>query len=331
MKKNNKEKLVSIIVPVYNVEKYVKKCITSLINQTYKNLEIIVINDGTKDNSIEIVRKIKDKRIVIIEQKNGGVSSARNNGLDHAKGDYIAFVDSDDYVANDYIEYLVNLIDNNSDFAYTKNMFMSKYDKQITEDNIETVDGMTSAGIILSPDVVVGSCNKIYRRKIIEDNNLRFKTDLFYGEGLNFIIRMSLLSKNVTVGNRKILYYRKDNLSSATTKYNIDKIINGEKSLHIIRDMLDFKNDYVKAMYVLHLSMFYCGAIANILETKDKKKYLNYYMSWKEYLKSNKTFVLKSKYISKYRKMIIVGTLYFPHIISKMNTIRNRRKIKNSV
>ena len=119
--------LISIIVPVYNVEKYVKKCILSLVRQTYKNIEILIIDDGTKDKSIDIIRNIKDKRIRIIHQKNGGVSSARNNGLEHAKGEYIVFVDSDDFVAKDYIEYLYSLITlKDSDFAYSTNMFLSK-------------------------------------------------------------------------------------------------------------------------------------------------------------------------------------------------------------
>ena len=324
--------LISIIVPVYNVEKYVKKCILSLVRQTYKNIEILIIDDGTKDKSIDIIRNIKDKRIRIIHQKNGGVSSARNNGLEHAKGEYIVFVDSDDFVAKDYIEYLYSLITlKDSDFAYSTNMFLSKNDKQIVNDSVEVVNGMKSAGIILSPDVVVGSCNKIYKRKVIDENKLRFRTDLFYGEGLNFIIRMSLVSKSVVVGNRKILYYRKNNMSSATTKYDIHKINNGEKSLKIVADMIDMDDDYVRAMYVLHLSMFYCGAIANTIEKKEVNHYKDNYVAWRQYLKSNKIFILKNKYISRYRKLIVIGTIYFPHVISFMNLKRNQRKIKCSV
>ena len=107
--------LVSVIVPVYNVESYVGRCIESIQEQTYENLEIILINDGSKDNSLEVCQKYadQDSRIRIITQKNAGVSAARNTGLDAASGRYIAFVDSDDYIHREYVKYLLSLCDKN--------------------------------------------------------------------------------------------------------------------------------------------------------------------------------------------------------------------------
>ena len=104
--------LISIIVPVYNAEKYLAKCLESLISQTYKNIEIILIDDGSKDESEKICQTYcaKDARIIVKKQKNAGASSARNRGVDLAKGKYILFVDADDYVSDDYIEYLYRLI-----------------------------------------------------------------------------------------------------------------------------------------------------------------------------------------------------------------------------
>lgn len=101
---------ISVIIPVYNVEKFLSQCINSIINQTYKNLEILIIDDGSTDNSCEICKKFAkhDKRIRIIRQKNAGVSAARNNGLVHASGDYIHFIDSDDYIDLDYYEKMMN-------------------------------------------------------------------------------------------------------------------------------------------------------------------------------------------------------------------------------
>ena len=103
--------LISIIVPIYNVEKYIKKCIDSIINQTYTNLEIILVDDGSPDNCGKICDKYKEKddRIKVIHKKNGGLSDARNAGIDIATGEYITFIDSDDYVAENYIEVLYNL------------------------------------------------------------------------------------------------------------------------------------------------------------------------------------------------------------------------------
>ena len=104
--------LVTIVVPMYNVEKYIEKCINSLLNQTYQNIEIIIINDGTKDNSLAIAeRKAKeDRRIKIISQPNQGLSAARNTGIDNASGDYICFVDSDDFIHTDYVKLLLECI-----------------------------------------------------------------------------------------------------------------------------------------------------------------------------------------------------------------------------
>ena len=101
---------VSIIVPVYNAEKYLIRCVDSIINQTYKNLEIILINDGSIDNSLEIMKKYKviDNRIIIIDKKNEGVSIARNVGIKSSSGKYICFVDSDDYIENNMIQILDN-------------------------------------------------------------------------------------------------------------------------------------------------------------------------------------------------------------------------------
>ena len=101
---------ITVIVPVYNVENYLNKCLDSLINQTYKNLEIIVINDGSTDNSGTICQEYaqKDNRIVYIEKENGGLSDARNAGLDRMTGSYVTFVDSDDWIEQDYVEVLYN-------------------------------------------------------------------------------------------------------------------------------------------------------------------------------------------------------------------------------
>ncbi len=109
----DKDKMVSIIVPVYNVERYLEQCLDSIIKQTYRSLEILIINDGSTDSSGEIASRYAglDERIILLEKKNGGLSDARNYGLDRASGDYIMFVDSDDYIEADMVEYLLDAIE----------------------------------------------------------------------------------------------------------------------------------------------------------------------------------------------------------------------------
>ena len=99
---------ISVLVPIYNAEKYIEKCLDSIVNQTYENIEIVLIEDGSTDNSLEIIKEYskQDKRIKIISIKNNGVADARNKALENATGDYVTFVDSDDYVEKDYVETL---------------------------------------------------------------------------------------------------------------------------------------------------------------------------------------------------------------------------------
>ena len=102
--------LITIVINVYNREKYIKKCLDSIVNQTYKNLEILIVDDGSTDNTVKICKSYKDKRIRIISGKNTGISLARNVGIDNAKGNYLYYVDSDDFIELDTIEYLYKLI-----------------------------------------------------------------------------------------------------------------------------------------------------------------------------------------------------------------------------
>ena len=223
------------------------------------------------------------------------------------------------------------LTENDSDYAFSINMFTSKKDKQIENDIIKNVDRDEAAGILLSPDVIVGCCNKIYKKSLIEKNKLRFRNDLYYGEGLNFIIRMSMLSKKVSVGTRKLIYYRKNNMSSATTKYNNDKFHNGLKSLNIVSSLINLENDYVNSMFQIHLSTFYLGAITQMIINKKTKEYNKDYKNWHKELKSKLGGILKSKYVSNYRKCMIMVGCYFPQLIAYLDKRRRKNIIKNSI
>ena len=126
---------VSIIIPCYNVEKYISACIDSIINQTYKNIEIICINDGSTDSTGDIIKSYSDDRIVYIEQKNSGVSKARNLGLSVANGEYITFVDGDDLIKIDMIEILVQKMHNyDCDVVFCS--YAKKYKNVIVENHI---------------------------------------------------------------------------------------------------------------------------------------------------------------------------------------------------
>ena len=210
-----KEELISVIIPVYNVEKYIRYCLDSVINQTYKNLEIIIVDDGTKDSSGEIAEEYaaKDSRIKVIHKENGGLSDARNVGLDVATGRYIAFLDSDDVISLDFYEYLYNMIkEKDYDIAECEFFRISSDDienvqKILDEKNEEieiTVKEETSQdalcdfyGRYLNPYVnKVVVWNKLYKREIYD--GIRYPVGRFHEDEFTTFKILNKINKMVT-------------------------------------------------------------------------------------------------------------------------------------
>lgn len=223
---NNLDCLVSVVVPVYNVEKYIDKCIESIISQTYKYIEIILVDDGSSDKSGEIVDNYakKDSRIKVVHKKNSGVSAARNTGINVAEGDYICFADGDDVLMEDYVEYLLNLcIDNKADVAYTKDMFTTFYKKQIESPNIFIYTPEEATEAILCYNVPIGVYSKMFRKKFLDEYNIRFDENIYIGEGFNFNTSCFQRANKIVMSTHRIYFYRRDNDASAMTNFKLDK------------------------------------------------------------------------------------------------------------
>lgn len=326
--------LVSIIVPAYNVEKYIGKCVSSILEQTYKNIELIVVNDGSTDNTGNILENIKnqDNRIHVIHKSNAGVSAARNDGIDASKGDYIVFVDGDDYIASDFVEYMLSLTQNtDAEFCLSKNCYTRNREKQTKTENVEVLAPDDAIALLLSPVVIVGCWNKMFKRSLLENDKLRFSTSLFYGEGLHFIISAAQLSNQVGVGNRKVYYYRRDNEASATTKFNIEKLYNGEKSLRIIEEEFRGKSRKTDVMLTLHLSMFRLGGIVRLKANGMKGKYFSDYKRWLKYIRKNVFKLWGSREVSFYRKLLLTAGSISPSIITALDVKRRKSIANNSV
>lgn len=178
-----KEPLISIIMPVYNVNKYVEHSIGSLLNQTYHNFEILVVDDGSTDNSYELCKKMAkiDTRIKLFQKKNGGQGSARNLALNKTQGEYLCFLDSDDFVKKDYIEYLYTLLKvNNLDISvcnydlYDENEHLIRARTMgkgyVEMDGINAIKSMWTQGIIN-----IGPWGKLYKSKSNLWENIKFK------------------------------------------------------------------------------------------------------------------------------------------------------------
>lgn len=166
--------LISVIVPIYNVEEYLPRCIDSIINQEYKNLEIILVDDGSPDNSPKICDEYakKDNRIQVIHKKNGGLSDARNTGLRAAIGEYVAFIDSDDWIETDFISTLYRGIKNGADIAECATRLFDYNDQTLKvrgskEGKISRNDALIK--LILEQGVYQTVCDKLYKTYLIRD------------------------------------------------------------------------------------------------------------------------------------------------------------------
>lgn len=206
-----KETMLSIIVPVYNVEKYIKQCIESLVSQTLKDMEIIVVNDETKDNSIEIVKEFHDNRIKIVNKKNGGLSSARNAGIEIARGKYIAFVDSDDFIDfnsayEDMIKlankYAADIVVGNANWYYNSNKKSPmNIDKKMFKNKVISAEKYIVESI-KSKRIFVPVWLNLYKRELMVSNNIYFKNGILHED--------ELFSPQIFLKAKKVALYEKD-------------------------------------------------------------------------------------------------------------------------
>lgn len=260
------EILVSIIVPVYNVESYLIKCINSILNQTYKNLEIILVNDGSTDSSGEICEQYSkiDNRIKVIHKENGGLSDARNFGIKTAKGKYILFVDSDDYIEENAVEKLLEVSEKkNLDVVCGNSIKISDYNKR-------TMFGGVNENIVKTGlDYLVECINnkrfsapvwlRMYRADLIKNNNLYFKKGLLH-EDENWTPKVLLKANRVAYINFSFYNYiiRKNSITQKKDKtknikdiiYTCNELEKIYNSLNISEKHKNILKDYLARLYM---------------------------------------------------------------------------------
>lgn len=333
MNTNNKT-LVSFVIPSYNVENYIENCINSIIQQNYKNIEIIPVNDGSTDDTPAIIDRIAstDARIKPIHKKNEGVSVARNTGIDAVTGDFVVFVDGDDYLAPEYTDYMLSLVeDNNADFGLSVNCFYCASDKQIETDSVRILSSEDATALLLGPKVIVGCWNKIYRTNFLRSNNLRFMPELFYGEGLCFITKVSQLARRTVVGQKKYYYYRRNNYASACTSFNIKNFYNGSLSIDTIERDLIIRTPKVLGVLGWHRCQFKMGTVVRIMSANVVSEYNDYYEECLSYVRRHVWECLPLKGVSLYKKALLLGTAFCPALMAFLDTIRRKRIQKKSV
>ncbi len=277
--------VVSFVIPMYNVEKYIKQCVDSIVNQSFRDIEIILVDDGSPDKSGEIADQLslEDSRIKVIHNKNQGVSSARNTGVKLASGTYIVFVDGDDYISMDYTEYMLGIASKTgADFIMSKNChYFPGRNSQIDCDNIFVWKNEKAVYELLYPGkVAIGCWNKMFRRDFLIESQISFSTDLYMGEGLNFIVEAAQVANKIAVGSKRVYYYRQDNLMSATTVVNVSKYINALAALKHIKSHKTLESELFDIALESHEYLATFFAFRAILITEQSEKYSNEYIQY---------------------------------------------------
>lgn len=261
---------ISIIVPVYNVEKYLQNCINSILNQTFQAFELILVNDGSTDNSRKICEKYaeKDSRIILINKKNGGLSSARNAGIKIAKGEYISFIDPDDCISKSYFNILFEKAENNN-----CDIIVSGF--KTVPNNIEAIPSYKLNEVLNGIDFILSSENihskndlcfvwrYLYKLDLIKQNNILFNEKIFIGEDVVFNLEVLAISKRVMAISDILYYYTINNYNSLTKckyKTNLEQslIEQYEKRMYLSKkykliNHIKYKNDmanyYINSVY----------------------------------------------------------------------------------
>lgn len=316
--------LISVIVPVYNVEKYLEKCIDSILNQTYKNLEIILVDDGSKDQSGVICDSYakKDKRIIVFHKKNGGLSSARNYGIDNSHGQYIGFVDSDDYISNDMYETLYQLItDYNADLAMCGlcDIYNGRQKNTKNKEYVYSQSRIDAIRNVMEGEVnSVSAVNKLYRKELFKE--VRYPIGKIAEDA--YIILDILNQCNSVVGTTAQKYYYIHRSNSITTKHYDDKYLDVidayEKNAIIINNLYPELNEIAK----MRLCWAHFYVLDRIIMDADnivtKKKLI-------QYIKDNILFIINDPHFSKERKLSAIALLINEKLYRECVILQNRR------
>ncbi len=255
--------IISVIIPVYNVEKYLSRCLRSVLNQTLLNIEIICVNDGSTDGSLNILQKYAqmDRRIIVLDQENQGQGVARNNAMKIAKGEYIAFVDSDDWLDSNMLEILYGTAKSND-----ANVVQCSYRTHSPTSGVYVIDRMKdcfpnediSNKFVRIPKSEMFQASwapwyRIYKTEFLKENNIEFSA-LKYGEDVPFSLAVKLLSPIFYV-DKPLCNYRIRKNSSRTYDVEYDKIIDSVtdvlKRLGLLKEYQAQLDEYVAYMYYL--------------------------------------------------------------------------------
>lgn len=309
--------MISIIVPVYNAEKYLRECLDSILVQTYEDIEIILVDDGSLDDSLKICQEYenKDKRIIVYHKENSGVSDTRNYGIEHASGEYISFCDADDAIVPELYEMLYKaMIKYQVDRVVSGYMYLfddgrTVYSKPRISDGRynakyilrKMIDDGTLSGFLFS-----GVYNSLYKKKIIYENNIRFNTDIKYNEDSLFSLQYMLASKSIYSLQSKPTYFYRQHESSSTKQRTIGDKYETLRNVLCNMDLQNMDMDFEIQMKRRMVT----EALWQILDISDKERGVEAIRDIKKILKDKKLqsnlYVIHFKNLNIYKKYYYV-------------------------
>ena len=290
-------KKISVIIPVYNVYKYIAKCLDSLVNQTLDDIEIIVVNDGSPDDSQvvidEYVKKYPDKVKSYIKE-NGGQGSARNFGYKKASGEYIGFIDSDDYIDREMYKELYNAAkEKDADIAMCANTIVYENNNNQKIEYLFLKTGNDKVNALFNN---AGVCNKIYKRDLLKD--LSFRSKVWY-EDIDYVIKAIIKSKKVAFVNQGYYYYllrEGSTMNNSNMKRNLEIIDAFDSLIKYLKDN-KYYDEYVEEITYLAIFHIYISAIVRIIKMEKSSEQLMIINKLRDYMNKNFSDYRQNKYL----------------------------------
>ena len=310
---------ISVIVPVYNVEQYLERCVDSIINQTYTNLEIILVNDGSTDNSGKLcdVLAKKDKRIRVIHKENGGLSDARNRGIDEAESDLVGFIDSDDYIDRDMYEILLkNLNNTNADLSMCAlyDVYNNTPEAQVTNKETWELSSEQAIKMVMEAKILsVTAVNKLYRKSLFSD--LKFEVGKIAEDAFIMIKLLDKCEKIVATNEKKYYYVHREN--SITTQKFSTKFLNVIEAYEQNSNIILEKYPKLKDVAQTRMNWAYFYVLDRLLldDNYNDKELENKLIS---YLKNHRKDILNDPLFTKGRKIGLIALLLSRNLYRKL-------------
>lgn len=314
---------ISVIVPVYNTSKFLKKCLDSILDQSLKEIEIIIVNDGSTDNSLEIIKTYyeKDKRIKVINQKNMGLSGARNSGIKLAKGEYILHIDSDDWIEKDYLKDMYELAKKEGADIVISDFYMDymgrKIEYIIDQEKNSILDKEECLNRIFYLNSYPAVWNKLFKRELYIKNKIEHPLNISLGEDLGTTPRLIYFSNKIVKLNKAYVHYIQ-NLTSITKTKKLESVLQLYECVHNLENFFKEKN-----ISIIGLRISYWSTL--VLSDKKifhKKEYKNIIEEYLKDIKDVDINYLKGKRIKIYTLILKkVNKIFLLKLISSFDRI----------